>query len=213
MFERINASKTKPTILGGIILLASLLLWFAPLERTLGAGIKIVYIHVALIWTGMTGLALLGILGLGILLTAQQKLQAWTQTIGWVALGFFAAGIGISTIAAKVNWGAVFWQEPRTVAMLQVLAVGIIVQVANSWPIWPRLKGLFSVLVVAFLSWSLLNTPLVLHPRNPARTSPSLGIQLSFFGLFLLSCLAASWLVLYFQQPDATISGSQRQVD
>jgi len=190
------------SILGGIILLAGLLLWFAPLERTLGAGIKVVYIHVALIWTGMTGLVLLGVLGLGLLISANQKLQTWTYIIGWVALGFFAAGLGMSLVAARVNWGAVFWQEPRTLAMLRVLAVGVIVQVANSWPVWPRFKGLLSALVAILLVWSILNTSLVLHPQNPAQTSPSLAIRLSFLGLFLLSCLAASWLVLYFHHSE-----------
>ena len=36
---------------------AAALVIFAPDEKTLGTGIKYVYIHVAMTWTGMTGLA------------------------------------------------------------------------------------------------------------------------------------------------------------
>ena len=44
--------------------LAALLLWLAPAEQTLGSGITSVYVHVALTWTGMTGLIIAAVLGL-----------------------------------------------------------------------------------------------------------------------------------------------------
>ena len=68
-------------------------------------------------------LSLLGLLGLGVLATANETLQGWSQAIGWVGLVFFAAGIGMSVIAASVNWGGVFWAEPRFQATFRVLAV------------------------------------------------------------------------------------------
>ena len=102
-------------------------------------------------------------------------------------------------MAAIVNWGGVFWQEPRNVAMFKVVAVTLIIQIVTGWPLSVRLKGALYTLPAAFLIWSVLLTPLVLHPQNPAQTSPSLAIRASFFGLFALAALAAAWLVIFLQ--------------
>ena len=178
-----------------LIILGGLVLWAAPEEQTLGSGIKVVYLHVALIWTGMTGLVLLGILGIGVLLTGNQRLQTWGQAVGWVALGFFLAGILMSMLAAKVNWGGIFWQEPRYIAMFRVMAIAIISQVIGLWPISPRITGGLSAIPALILVWSVNNTALILHPQNPIQSSPSLAIQGTFLGLFGLCCLAAILLI------------------
>lgn len=183
--------KTTLAILGGVLTLAAVLLWLAPAEQTLGAGIKVVYVHVALIWTGMTGLMVAALLGLGAAIWQRKAVQGWAQTIGWVALAFFAAGLAMSAVAAWVNWGAVFWQEPRTARMLQVLALGLIVQVVNGWLGPVRVKGLLHLLPAGALLWSVAVTPLVLHPPDAARSAPPL-MRFVFFGLFLLCALAAA---------------------
>ena len=43
--------------------LAAATVWLAPAEQTMGEGIRIVYIHVALIWTAMVALAATAVLG------------------------------------------------------------------------------------------------------------------------------------------------------
>ena len=178
-----------------ILITAGLLLWFAPEEQTLGGGIKSVYVHVALIWVGMAGLTLAGFIGLGVIIWANEQLSSWMQTVGWVAFAFYAAGVGMSVLASKVNWGNVFWQEPRMRAALNTLAVVLIVEVVIDWVPWIRLRGVMSAGLVAMLAWTTLAAPLVLHPSDPIRTSSSSAIQLTFLGLFLLCALAAVWLV------------------
>ncbi len=202
---KINAKKPSWLILGFIVLATALLVLFAPEERTLGQGIKVVYIHVASIWAGMFGLFVAGIFGIGVLFSADENLQTWMHTIGWVALGSFTAGLALSMVAAKINWGAVFWNEPRMVASLQFLAVALFVQVVNSWVPWYRLRGLLSTLLATFLMWSTLGPPLVLHPGSPIRESSSLAIQLTFLGMFLLCCMAVFWFVWYIRK-NKTIS-------
>ena len=113
-----RSGKTTTAVLTTITILAALLLILAPTERTLGAGIKIVYLHVALIWTGMVGLLIAGLLGLALALTQRPSLLGWLQAVSWVGFGFFAVGTVVSLIAEIVNWGAVFWSEPRTASIL-----------------------------------------------------------------------------------------------
>lgn len=186
-------------VLGIIIILGAIVLLLAPEEQTLGSGIRSVYVHVALTWTGMAALVLAGFLGLGLVISARPKLFEWAYTVAWVGLGMFGLGLVLSIIAAGINWGAIFWQEPRTNSVLQVLAAGLIVQVINSWPVPYRLKGLLYFVLAAFMTWSVLITPLILHPGNAARSSPSSAIRFTFLGLFVLCSLAAAWIVLYIQ--------------
>ncbi len=187
-------------VLGGILVLAAILLFLAPAEQTLGSGIKSVYIHVALTWTGMSGLIVAGLLGLAAAIFAHSRLHEWAHTVAWVALAMFAAGLVMSILAASINWGAVFWQEPRTNSALQILALGLIVQLINSWQLSYRLKGGLNFLLAAFLMWSVLTTPLVLHPGSAARTTPSSAIRFTFMALFVLCFLAATWIVINWQQ-------------
>jgi hypothetical protein len=181
------------------MIIGALVVWLAPEEQTLGQGIKSVYVHVALIWVGMAGLALAGLLGLTVIVWASEKISSWMQIIGWVGLAFYAAGLAMSALASKVNWGNIFWQEPRMRAALSMLAAALIVQIVASWVPWLRLRGLLSSGLIVLLAWSTLSAPLVLHPDNPVATSSSLAIQMTFLGLSLLCGLAAAWFVWYWR--------------
>ena len=179
-------------VFAGTLLLALLILRLAPAEQTLGQGIRAVYVHVALTWVGMTSLAVAGVIGAVTLFTANLSAQAWSQRIGWVGLGFFAAGLLLSILAARVNWGAPFWQEPRMAAALNLLAFGLITQVAGGWLPWPRLRGGLHLALALFMVWVMRVTPLVLHPRNPISSSSSRGIQVTFAGMLRLFAIAAT---------------------
>ncbi|MFQ5708938.1 MAG: hypothetical protein ACE5HO_15885 [bacterium] len=199
-------SQTLPWLgLATISVAALLLAWFSPEERTLGPGIKIVYIHVAFIWSGMLGLTLSGALGLLVLLTDNRRLQGWSRSIGWVALAFFTVGLALSLLASQINWGAVFWHEPRMVAALKFLVVALLIFSANLWIPWHRLQGLLHALLATYLMWSILGTPLVLHPQSPIRASESLTIQLTFLGMFVLCCLAAAIVIWFFRRKEVVI--------
>jgi hypothetical protein len=191
--------KTIWALLGGIVTFAAILLAVAPAEATLGNGIKAVYLHVALTWAGMAGLMVAGLLGLGAAVANRELWYDWAYTIAWVALAFHAGGTAMSVVAGNVNWGAMFWQEPRTRVALSLLAAGAIVQVANSWLPWGRAKALLYPALVAYMIASTATTPLVLHPRNPIATSDSAAIKLTFAGLFLLAALAVALLAYYWR--------------
>ena len=184
-----------------ILLSASLILWAAPAEQTLGSGITSVYLHVSLIWAGMTGLVVAELLGLVLLITGRDSLQSWTLHIAWIGLAFYAAGFAMSVLASIVNWGGVFWQEPRNVTAFNVMGLTLIVQIVIGWLPQPRLRGLLHMLPAGFLIYATLITPLVLHPGSAARSSPSLAIQATFLSLFFLCALAAAWLVWHWSRP------------
>lgn len=179
------------------IVAAAFLVWRAPEERTIGAGIKIVYVHVSFTWAGMLGFCLAAVLGAILVVKPNQKIAAWNAVIAWVAWGWFAIGFLLSLWAAKVNWGAIYWQEPRVQAALHFLIISLCLMMVGRWLTSVRLRGALSAFLVFILMWSLLGTPLVMHPRSPIRASGSLAIKLTFLSMFLLSALAATWVAWY----------------
>ena len=175
------------------LIAGALILAFAPQEQTLGRGITSVYLHVSLIWAGMAALLASGALGLLIAVSGRVAWDRWAQAAGWVGLGFFGAGFGMSVVASIVNWGGVFWQEPRNASALNVMALALIVQVLVALLPLSRWRSLLHLAPAAILLYGTLATPLTLHPPSAARDSTSPAIQFAFLSLFLLALLAAGW--------------------
>ena len=189
----LNSQRSSWLIISAVLLLGALVLLMAPEEQSLGTGIKSVYVHVALTWTAMLGLVVAGILGAASSILAKDTWQKLSRTITWISLALFAAGLLMSMIAAGINWGGVFWREPRTSAAIQILVAGLVVQIANSFPFNYRLKGLLSLFLVVFMFWAILSIPDVLHPGDAARTSPP-AIRVTFYSLFALCTILAIWI-------------------
>ncbi len=200
MFAFWKSTRLTTAVLLSLSLLAILLIMLAPVERSLGSGIRIVYLHVSLTWVGMAGLLLAGAVGLALLIWPHVRLQQWLRVLSYVAFGFYVVGAVVSLIAEEVNWGAIFWHEPRTASVLQVVAVGVIVHVASSWlPQAARVQGLLHLALASFMVWATARAELVLHPENPVGLSSSGGIRLGFYGLTALFGVAATWLVLHLK--------------
>lgn len=198
--RRAEVNRTAWAALVSVLAAAAFVLLVAPEERRLGAGMRIVYVHVALIWTGSLGFMATGLMGIWLAFAPRPMLQSWMRTVGWVALLFFAAGWAMSALASQVNWGDVFWAEPRMAATMTGLAAALIVQIVNGWLRWLRVQGLLAAGLVVFLMLSVRSAPLLLHPGDPIGTSSSSAIQLTFVGLFVLTSLAAIWAVWFLRR-------------
>jgi hypothetical protein len=181
--------------LAACALCAAALLWLAPSERMLGMGIKVVYVHVAFIWTGLTGICLVGLLGLYGLLFGRDRLWRWTEGTAWVALAYFTIGIALSLLAARINWGAVDWHEPRTISSSFAVVLAILFLMMNRVILSARWRGLVCVVLSVTVVLLVELAPLVMHPRDPIGTSTSASIRGSFYGLFLICAASAFWLV------------------
>lgn len=175
-----------------LILLGAVLLWFAPEERTLGHGIKPVYIHVAFTWTGLLGLTLAGLVGVVVFLTASQNLNKWLVVLFKVGFRMFTAGFLLSVLASVINWGGFPFQEPRAIIAMNTLAVGVVVYVFLDWNQSIRLTGVLSLIPILVMELSLQGSRLVLHPDNPVNSAPP-NIKSTFYLMFGLTTLFAVW--------------------
>lgn len=176
--------------------------WIAfqgPMEQTLGVGIRAVYLHVPLIWTGINGLLLASLVGVVLAATGLRRARAWCEAGSWVSLALFGAGVGMSSFAAKLNWGVwVLWSEPRTRMALVVLGLGVSLAVLASRVKQVRLVGVMHAIFGAVVAWSIAVTPLRVHPQDPIGESDSGAIQMTFYALFALatvSSMSLTWVV------------------
>jgi hypothetical protein len=99
-------------------------------------------------------------------------------------------------IAARVNWGAVFLQEPRMAASLRFLACAAIIHVLPSWAAHPRVTGVLALAACVLLFWLVGGAEFVLHPRDPIRTATSSAIQWTFAASFVIATALTLWTAL-----------------
>lgn len=163
----------------------------------MGYGIRPVYVHVALIWTGMLGILAAGLLGLALAVTNQAKWDGWMQTVGWVSFAFILASLIASIVAQVVNWNGIFWDEPRNQMIVRLVVVYLAVLIANSWLPWLRTRGLVMVVAAVAMLAALRFTPNVLHPQDPIGNSTANAIQATFLVLGILSIMAGGWIVMF----------------
>jgi hypothetical protein len=176
-----------------LIALGIVLVAVAPTERTLGAGIRWVYVHVGLVWAGTLGLGIAAALGVAACASGRAALGTWTWATWRAGLAAFALGVVFSMVAARVNWGAVFLAEPRMAASLRFLALAAIIQVIAAWVARPRVTGALALATFALLLWLVGGAELVLHPRDPVRTATSAAIQGTFALSFVLAAALTAW--------------------
>lgn len=189
-----------PLVLTGLgIALVSL----APVERTLGEGIRWVYIHVALVWAGTLALGVAGVGGLVVLVLGRPTAARWVRATWRAGLVAFALGIAFSMVAARVNWGAVFLAEPRMAASLRFLAVAVIMEVTATWIQRPRVTGGLASAAFALLLWDVGGAQVIMHPRDPIRTASSAAIQWTFVLGFAIATALAIWTALLFRSGPA----------
>lgn len=204
MAQRVTVRGVRLLSLGGLLLVTAILVWLSPNEQTLGSGIKIVYIHVASIWTGLVGFLVLGICGLLLVVTGRRGVRAWTLAWSWMALLWFTIGVGTSMLAAKINWGAIFWAEPRFQMAWKCLIVVLATHTINLWLDHPRVQGALAIVPSVYVSLSVWMTPLLLHPKQPIHNPEAPMIQWTFRLMFVLGLAAAvvgaTWIVGVLKQ-------------
>ncbi len=177
-----------------IVILQAIILIISPAEKTLGNGIKPVYLHVSLTWTGMLFFLVSGILGVVVMINGSKRLGCWQRNLYLTALLFFGVGFLISLYASWINWGGIPWQEPKIKNTLNVLVAGIGVWYLREFISQERLKGFLGLVPLVYMVIGGRSPRMVLHPDSPVATSP-LGIRGTFYILFVLALLLAAWVI------------------
>lgn len=200
MAEKTTENKPAAWIVLALILAAqSLVLALAPNERTLGAGIKPVYLHVSLTWAGMILLAVSAALGLGLVVSKSEKLASWLRTILTAGWALYLIGFLVSMIASYINWGGVPFKEPRVLGSLNVLVISTVALVLVKWINQQRIAGLLGAAPTILMAFTVSSSRMALHPDSTVGSSPS-GIKFTFYGMFLLALLLGGWGIHFLRK-------------
>ena len=177
----------------------------APLEKTLGANVRLVYFHGAWVWTGKAAFALAGLAGLAALAlpAVRQRWAAWSLALGRAGLVFWLTYLPLSLLVQKLNWGGIYWDEPRWRVPLAFGVTAVALQAALVLFDRPILTALGNLVFGLALWIGLANVQNVLHPNSPIFGSGSLRIELFFSGLVLLSLFCMLQITAwFFRGPD-----------
>ncbi len=196
-----NWIKTKVHPLVGFLLalcLAGAFAFFAPLERTLGSGIRLVLFHGAWVWVGITIYAIAGILGLFGLITHRETINRYSIAAGRTGLVFWVTYLPMSLIVMQVFWNGFFFDEPRWRIPFMLGVVGLLIQV-GSWMLDRLIIGSsLNVIFALVMGISMLGLTSILHPDSPVTSSNSITIQFNFVVVFIILIIAALWMIRFW---------------
>jgi hypothetical protein len=173
------------------ILAISIFTTLGPAEHSLGIHIRVVYLHGAWVWAAMAAFFLAAICGGIGLITDRDAFHCWSGAFGRTGLIFWITYLPLSLWAMQSNWNGLFLAEPRWKFALVFSITGLLLQVGLSLANKPRLTSVFNLVYFIAMIIALQNTENVMHPASPILTSEAWRIQFFFFGLVLLTLLAA----------------------
>jgi lysylphosphatidylglycerol synthetase-like protein (DUF2156 family) len=187
-----------------IILLAAvaLLTTVGPSEKTLGQGVRIVYLHGAWVWTALVAFLIAGTAGLVGLVSGKPASHRWSRAWGWTGLLFWISYLPVSIWAMETSWNGLYLSEPRWRLALIFAVTGLLLQTGLALLDKPAWTSAGNLLYIAVLLVTLANTPNVMHPPAPVLSSDSLLIRGYFFVLWVIMFLAAWQMARLWYQGD-----------
>lgn len=162
---------------------------FGPVERTLGANLRLVVQHGAWVWAGKIAFALAGLAGLAGLLLARRRptWTGWSLALGRTGLAFWLTYLPLSLLVMQLNWGGLFLDEPRWKVPFTFGVVAVLLQVGLAVMSIDWLTCAANLAFGAALWVALGSATNVLHPDSPIFGGDSARIQWFFIILLALS--------------------------
>ncbi|MDD5466271.1 MAG: hypothetical protein PHS96_00540 [Anaerolineales bacterium] len=163
-----------------------------PAEKSLGANVRVVYLHGAWVWTSLAVFLAAGLAGLAGLVTRGEGLNLWSRALGRTGLSFWITYIPIAMWAMETNWNGLFLVEPRFRVAAIFAVTGLLLQIGVTLlerPSWASAANLGFILALYLVLQATRN---VMHPPSPILEADSWRIQAHFAALLLLTMLAAA---------------------
>ncbi|HEY5903330.1 MAG TPA: hypothetical protein VIU39_12305 [Anaerolineales bacterium] len=196
-----------------VLLIAGLAL-IGPEEQSLGANVRIVYLHGAWVLTAEIAFLAAALAGLAALVMRSAKWHAWSAAFGRAGIVFWVTYLPLSLWAMQSNWNGLFLAEPRFRLAMTFAIVGLLMQ-AGLWIVslgWLTSAANVVFLVVLRVAFSTASN--VMHPPpSPIFNSGNYVIIGFFIGLNLLAWLAGFFLARWFHSLAGGQGPAARQVE
>lgn len=180
-----------PRLLAAVFVVAALLLAaFGPRERSLGANVRLVYLHGAWVWTALVGFLAAALAGLAGLLVRRTAWQTTSVALGQAATFFWITYLPMSLLVMQANWNGLFLEEPRFRIGVNFAIVALLLQAAILVVRRPDWASGLNIFYLAGLSYSLVSSRAIMHPSSPIASSGLVSLQ-AYFLLLTFTCLMA----------------------
>jgi hypothetical protein len=191
---------TSPLVYFFITVLAIALLTFlGPEDKSLGANVRIVYLHGAWVMAAEVAFIAAALAGLLGLVLRRDLFHAWSAALGRTGILFWVTYLPLSMFAMQSNWNGLFLAEPRFRLAITFAVTGILLQAglwlfSTSW-----LTSLANIIYIIALRVVFATAQNVMHPPpSPIFSSGLWNVIIFFVVLNILAWLAAYFLTRWF---------------
>ncbi len=194
-------TKTKPPLIyfSITVIVIALLTLFGPEEKSLGANVRIVYLHGAWVLAAEVAFIAAALAGLLGLVLRKEIFHAWSAALGRTGIVFWLTYLPLSLFAMQANWNGLFLAEPRFRIAMIFAVTGVLLQLGLllfniSW-----LTSFANILYIITLRVVFATAQNVMHPPpSPIFNSGLWNIILFFVGLNILAWVAGYFLTRFF---------------
>ncbi|NOT04995.1 MAG: hypothetical protein HOP27_10395 [Anaerolineales bacterium] len=181
------------------VIVIALLTLFGPEEKSLGANVRIVYLHGAWVMAAEVAFIAAALAGLLGLILRKEIFHAWSAALGRTGIVFWLTYLPLSLFAMQANWNGLFLAEPRFRIAMIFAVTGVLLQLGLllfniSW-----LTSFANIFYIITLRVVFATAQNVMHPPpSPIFNSGLWNIILFFVGLNILAWVAGYFLTRFF---------------
>jgi len=191
--------KSPLTLFCSTVIVIALLALFGPEEKSLGANVRIVYLHGAWVLSAELALVVAALAGAIGLITRQEVFHLWSAALGRTGIFFWITYLPLSLWAMESNWNGLFLSEPRFRLAVIFAVTGVLLQV-GLWLIntgW--ITSVANIIFIFVLRVIFATADNVMHPPpSPIFNSGNYTIIGFFLALIALSIVASYFLTGVF---------------
>lgn len=181
------------------VIVIALLAFFGPEEKSLGANVRVVYLHGAWVLSAELAFVAAALAGVIALTTKRRTFHRWSAALGRTGIFFWITYLPLSLWAMESNWNGLFLSEPRFRLAVIFAVTGLLLQV-GLWLIntdW--ITSVANIIFILVLRVIFATADNVMHPPpSPIFNSGNYAIIGFFLALIALSIAASYFLTGVF---------------
>jgi hypothetical protein len=181
------------------LIVIALLAFLGPEEKSLGASVRIVYLHGAWVLAAELAFIAAGLAGLVALIARRASFHQWSAALGRTGIFFWVTYLPLSLWAMQSNWNGLFLSEPRFRLAAMFAVTGVLLQIGLWLVNMDWVTSLANLLFIVVLRVIFSTAENVMHPPpSPIFSSGNLAIIGFFLALILFTLAAAYFLTRVF---------------
>jgi hypothetical protein len=181
------------------VIVIALLALLGPEEKSLGANVRIVYLHGAWVLTAELAFIAAGLAGLIALSTRRNDFHQWSAALGRTGIVFWITYLPLSLWAMQSNWNGLFLAEPRFRLAAIFAVTGILLQIGLWFINMDWVTSLANLLFIIVLRVTFSTAENIMHPPPSPIFNSGNTVIIGFFSTLIgLTLLAAYFLTKGF---------------